>query len=468
MISSSQQSVETHAAIYSVALIVIVKLVGTLFSNLPTIISECIYHSFIVFLTGLCIRDKNQSAHGIAQFFGINSHDALTRMLYHKSWSASLVMLELLHQAMQLATGTASPSWLIIDDVILPKHRSVKTAFIGWDYDYVNEKNIRCLRLVVVAWSNGTICIPVAFALYYKKDHPYVLSKQQRFRTKNQLAQILVYQIKKQGLQFDYLVFDSWYASAENFRFFHKLNIIFVTAIKSNRKVTMPFNPIDHKPQRRCKYLRWYQVTSTELASQTPYVRDYHYYLSVAARARTYLVLVEDVGFLLRLVCIKNYANNKAFKAIHTKADQRANDPNKYLVTNDVNLTIPNIINYYRNRWTIEVMFRDCKQHLALGKCQVHKSLDPQLRHTAMVFLAYTLLELMKSTSNKGSTIDTTIGDIRRYLQHQQLIYVNGQYHVVDILQSPSNWDQVNEFTDLIDIKNITSRETQLVFNFKF
>ncbi len=118
-------------------------------------------------------------------------------MLCHKSWSASLVMLELLHQAMQLATGTGTPSWLIIDDVILPKHRSVKTAFIGWDYDYVNEKNICCLRLVVVAWSNGIVCIPVAFALYYKKDHPDVLSEQQRSRTKNQLAQILVYQIMK-------------------------------------------------------------------------------------------------------------------------------------------------------------------------------------------------------------------------------------------------------------------------------
>lgn len=468
MTLSSQLSVETHAAIYSVALIVIVKLVGTLFSNLPNIISECIYHSFIVFLTGICIRDKNQSAHGIAQFFGLNSHDALTRMLYHKSWSASLVMLELLHQAMQLATGTASPSWLIIDDVILPKHRSVKTAFIGWDYDYVNEKNIRCLRLVVVAWSNGIVCIPVAFALYYKKNHPDVLSQQQRFRTKNQLAQLLVYQIRKKRLQFDYLAFDSWYASAENFIFFQKLNITFVTAIKSNRKLRMPFNPIENKPKRRGKYPRWYQLTCTELATQTPYVRDYHYYLKVAARARTYLVLVEDVDVLLRLVCIKNYANNKAFKAIQTKADKRANDPNKYLVTNDVNLTIPNIINYYRNRWTIEVMFRDCKQHLSLGKCQVHKSLDPQLRHTAMVFLAFTLLELMKSAGNNGAAIDTTIGDIRRDLQNQQLVYINGQYHVVDISQSTSNWDQVNEFTDIINIKNIMSRETQLVFNFKF
>ncbi len=234
--------------------------------------------------------------------------------------------------------------------------------------------------------------------------------------------------------------------------------------------VGMPVPKIfyDNKPKRRCKYQRWYQLTGTELAVQTPYVRDYHYYLKVAARARTYLVLVEEVDFLLRLVCIKNYAKNKAFKDIHTKADKRAKAPNKYLVTNDVNLTIPNIINYYRNRWTIEVMFRDCTQHLSLGKCQSHKSVESQLRHTAMVFLAFPLLELMKSNGNHYPAVDTTIGDIRRYLQNQQLVYINGQYHVVDISKSPLNWDQVNEFTDLIDIKNIMSRETQLVFNFKF
>jgi len=187
----------------------------------------------------------------------------------------------------------------------------------------------------------------------------------------------------------------------------------------------------------------------------------------VAARARTYLVLVEDVDFLLRLVCIKNYAKNNAFKDIHTKADKRAKDPNKYLVPNDVNLSIPNIINCYRHRWTIEVMFRDCKQHLALGKCQFHKSVTPQLRHTAMVFLAFTLLELMKSASHNKSSLDTTIGDIRHYLQNQQLVYINGQYHVLDISKTKRSWDQVHEFIDLIDIKSIIGKETQLVFNFK-
>lgn len=63
---SSQVSIETHAAIYGLALIVIFKLVKTLFSEIPKMLSNGIYLSFIIFLTGLCIRDKKQSANGIA------------------------------------------------------------------------------------------------------------------------------------------------------------------------------------------------------------------------------------------------------------------------------------------------------------------------------------------------------------------------------------------------------------------
>ena len=464
---SSQVSKETHAAIYSVALIVIFKLVGTLFCNIPNLINGCIYQSFIVFLAGICIRDKNQSAHGIAKFFGMNSHDALTRMLYHKSWSASLLMLELLNQAIQLSTGTATQSWLILDDVILPKRRSRNTEGVYLDYDYVNEKYILCMRLVVVAWCNGIICIPIAFAPYYKNGSSYLKEHHKKFRTKNQLARILVYQVKRKGLHFDYLTFDSWYASADNFLFFNRLNITYVTALKSNRSLRLPFNPIENKPKRKCKNLRWHKINCSQWAAQKRYVRDYQKYNKLNARARQGLVFVEQVDFFLKLVCIKNYAKNKAFKDIHTKADKRAKDPNKYLVTNDITLTIPQIITYYRNRWTIEVMFRDCKQHMSLGKCQAHKSVEPHLRHTAMVFFAFTILELMKSKDNHYTSIDTTIGDIKRYLQNQQLIYIDGQYHLVDISKANLDWDKVSYLTKLLELNSVVSTETQLMFNFQ-
>lgn len=126
-------------------------------------------------------------------------------MLSHKSWSASLFMLQLLHEAIKFSLCSSSQSWLILDDVILPKRRSEKTEGVYWDWDYVNHKNILCIRLVVLLWTNGLIRIPVAFACYYKKNSDYLQKYQKKFRTKNQIARALVYQVVRKGLRFDYL-----------------------------------------------------------------------------------------------------------------------------------------------------------------------------------------------------------------------------------------------------------------------
>ena len=43
--------------------------------------------------------------------------------------------------------GDLPPCWLIVDDVILPKASSQKMMVCWWDYDYVRDKNIHCLRV---------------------------------------------------------------------------------------------------------------------------------------------------------------------------------------------------------------------------------------------------------------------------------------------------------------------------------
>jgi len=466
MRTSSQVPVETHAAIYAVSLIIIYKLVKLMFQNLPIIFKSTVYHSFLVFLAGLCICDKNQSANGIAKYFGTNSHDALTRMLSHKCWNATMLMLELLNKAIELSTASCMPSYLILDDVIIDKYRSQKTVGVNWDWDYVNGKYVLCMRLVVVAWSNGIITLPVAFAMYHRKNSEYLSKNKKKFRSKNQLACALIYKVARKGLHFDHLLFDSWYASADNIRIFNRLNISFVTSLKSNRKLRLTFNPLSNKPKRRSKKLRWYEFTCTQMAAQKPYVRDYRYYKKIDARARRYSVFVESVDFLLKMVCIKNYATNNAFKKMQTQADKQAKDPNKYLVTNNACLTIQQIVTLYRKRWAIEVMFRDCKQNFGFGKCQAYKSIEPHLRHTAMVFFAYSILTLIKSKDNFSTTIGKTCGEIKRYLQNQQLIFANGQYHFVDVSNSNLDWDKINNLTKLIDLNKVKGRETQLILNF--
>lgn len=62
----------------------------------------------------------------------------------------------------------------------------------------------------------------------------------------------------------------------------------------------------------------------------------------------------------------------------------------QFIITTDLTLTTRQIITAYRRRWRIEVLFRDCKQHLGLKDHQGWK--QSSLRHVAMAFLAFNFL----------------------------------------------------------------------------
>ena len=48
-------------------------------------------------------------------------------------------------------------------------------------------------------------------------------------------------------------------------------------------------------------------------------------------------------------------------------------------------------MNIYKIRWTIEVFFKECKQHLLLGKCQ-SQDFDAQIAETTLSMMRYVLL----------------------------------------------------------------------------
>lgn len=101
-----------------------------------------------------------------------------------------------------------------------------------------------------------------------------------------------------------------------------------------------------------------------------------------------------------------------------------------------------------------------------LGKCQVHKSLEPHLRHTAMVFLAYTLLELTKPNSQMNNPHHKTIGELKQNLQNQQIIYVKDRYYLIDISKTPIDWQSFNLLNNNLNLDELQCRETQLAFIF--
>ena len=300
---------ENVIQVHSVSILILLDIVRREFAELEKQVPKFIFLAIIVMVAGLCYIIRKPTVRAIAKKLGGVSHDQLTRMLTHASWNASLLMMALYNCAVALAGGTTGPSWLALDDVIIPKPFSKVIAGAYQDWDYVNKRHLLCQRLVVVMWTNGSMIIPIAFSLWHKKNSDYLKEKKRRYRTKNELARCLIYWIKRRGLPFDYLTFDSWYVSKENLNFFQRLGITYYAAVKNNRI----FNQKDDSLS--CNVL-----SCRKIAAKLK-TRDYTNYKTRNLRAKSFAGYLNEVKHDQTLVVIKN-ANRNPYLECLLKVDK--------------------------------------------------------------------------------------------------------------------------------------------------
>lgn len=348
--------------------------------KLASLFSKRVFLSFVMYISGLIFLDMNQTAKGIAEALGFVSHDALNRLLTKFQWSCTAIMITLLNLAKSLGIN----GYLIIDDVIVPKRRSKRIFGVYWDYDHNEKKSILCQRFVVIIWTNSKIKIPVAFALWHKRG--YV----KKYRTKNQLARILLHSVMRRGLRVRYVTFDNWYASKKNLRFAKKYGLHYVTRLKRNSLIKSNGEKIP------CK----------KLSSKFSKSR-FRYYRGIDAYAKTFVVYYGSIG-PLKLVIVKNDSHEEK-------------GATKYIITDVLEAYTQDVVNLYRSRWAIEVFFRDLKQHLGLSGCQT-RSREAIMRHVTLTFVAHTCLELLKDSKEQ------TIGDVKKTLQRLVIVRILGQY----------------------------------------
>ena len=241
----------------------------------------------------------------------------------------------------------------MLDDVILPKPFCRYVAFAYMDYDSAQRRHIKYQRLVVLLWSNRFISIPVAFAFWHHRDFV------KTYRTKNEIARILIYWTVCHGIGFSYLTFDNGYASKQNLRFFNRLGLRFVTRLRKNTWI------IHEGKKKKVTDLNWYEC---------------HRYSALKAYVRQF-----DVDY-------PRFGTGSLALVKHDKLAEPGRT--KYLFTNDLSLTNQELVGRYRSRWEIEIFFRTCKQSFALSACQAQ--MMPQvILHIRMVLLAYTLTQLL-------------------------------------------------------------------------
>jgi hypothetical protein len=260
--------------------------------------------------------------------------------------------------------------YLSLDDVVVAKLFANKLPWAGWAYSSSLGRCIYGMHIVVILWCKGPLHIPVAFRLWRPENR----CRKGRYRSKLQLAQEMIIELRTVDLSFAYLAFDTWYNARWFTKFLDHCGIIWVSTLKSNSYVVYHHHKQKVQDLAPTLKLKWRQALDLRAAAIKVHLPGYG---------------------IVRLVVTKDG---------HGKWG--------YIVTNAFDIDLTAIVLRKRSRWNIEVLFRDAKQLNGLGACQCWVD-QAMVRHVAFALWTYTVLQLLKVNPSE------TVGDVKERLQLQ-------------------------------------------------
>ncbi|MBK8508706.1 MAG: transposase [Candidatus Competibacteraceae bacterium] len=138
------------------------------------------------------------------------SHDAINDYLRRGTVTA--------HEVWKLAEGLIEnrpEGYLMIDDSVQEKPHSQVMALVKRQYSGNVQGLVRGIGIVNLVHSTGTDDYPIDFRVYAPQADG--LTKNEHFRD------LLRRAYREKGIQAQTILFDSWYAAAENLKFIHRL-----------------------------------------------------------------------------------------------------------------------------------------------------------------------------------------------------------------------------------------------------
>jgi hypothetical protein len=257
---------------------------------------------------------------------------------------------------------------LIFDDTIVSKPYTDENDLICWHWDHSknrNEKGINLLSAFYHTQSSAeseALRIPVAFECVKKTVH-YTDSKTGKEKrkspvTKNEMMRSMIKQaVDNQRLKFSYVLADSWFASSDNMLFIDKLQKYFIMDMKDNRLCMFSTENRNEG--------RWTSLDKLPLQPEQPVK-----------------VWIKDLKIEV-IVC----------KFVFTNKDGSTGE--KYLVSNDFELSAEKFQTLYKKRWSVEEYHKSLKQNASLAKSPT-KRVKTQTTHLFASLLAYVKLEKLK------------------------------------------------------------------------
>jgi hypothetical protein len=281
-----------------------------------------------------------------------------------------------------------TPTCGIIDDTVLEK-TGKHIEGISMVFDHILKKLVLGFKCQLYSYWDGKSIYPIDFSLHaeigrnqkrpfgmtrkqlkqrYQKDRSSESQGRKRFKelTKDKISTALsvIKRAAKHGFVPQYLLVDSWYTSEKFILTVRKIKKGAVHLLGMVRQDKRQFNYQDKK--HNAKELRKMLKTNAKRCRKLKAT-----YIEV-------VVEYKDVGR------VKLYFSRFSHRGSW-----------QLLLSTDCSLSFIKAVEIYNIRWGIEVLFKECKQHLNLGKCQSN-DFDAQIAETTLSLVLFTMLAFYK------------------------------------------------------------------------
>lgn len=342
------------------------------FSFFKGIFSNADFENLVIFILGLLQDSKHKKITDIARLCdNLKDHSVLSKFLSSPRFLTHEIKERMRKLFLQLA-DLSKPIFLYIDDTLAEK--AGKKVRADWNY-WVSKSTFLWSNCFISALIKcGDLEFPFEFKKYYQKRG----EKDKSYRPKHKLA----YDIIKKAVAWlgfsIYVLFDSWYASADVLNKLDKEKIKFITRLKSNRKVLLGYCEMS---------LREYgENVKSEEFIETKIKEKVYFYFSK-------MLLINKLNREMKIIIVK---------------ESRYSKDMMFLITN-TDLSESEIIKNYNDRWEIEQFFDDIKDKLGFDEYQEIKQVAVS-RHITLLFLGYFLISVVRNFILNCSSVLFSIG----------------------------------------------------------
>jgi len=313
-----------------------------------------------------------------------------------------------LWEAVQPLLHDSAQSYLVVDDSVQNKQYSQKIELVKLQYSGAEGGLVRGIGVVNLLHTSGEAgdFFPIDFRVY---------SPETDGKTKNEhFLEMLIRAKSDKCLKANTVLFDSWYSSVDNLKVIHRLGMVFISTLKSNRLVSTSKEQYQtSKEQNTAKSGKGKAKSGKGKAKGYVHLDTLEWDQDSLRHGQ--LIKLQEMPFLVRL--FKLVATNGDIEWVITNrgSDREDQDTNG---DTQARLTSGDVQDENAVRWQIEQLHRELKQLVGTEKCQCRTG-RAQRNHLACCYLAW--LTLKVHARKVGTTLYAAHANLLRDFLRAQL-----------------------------------------------